>query len=104
MKSLGALLALCFIILALAKAEAHAFQAVPASSSSPLVKLEQKGTKSLPSNHLLLLRGGANDLDWRYFLAGSVCAACSHGITTPIGEVLTSTPTLQRKIRSPFHS
>jgi hypothetical protein len=37
----------------------------------------------------LLLRGGnadgANSIDWRYFLAGGICAAFSHGITTPIG-------------------
>eukprot|EP00981_Chlorochromonas_danica_P004200 scaffold847_cov172-Ochromonas_danica.AAC.14 len=86
MKSLGAVLALFFIMLALARAEAHAFTTV--LPSSPLVKQEHKGTRALPSNHLLLLRGGANDLDWRYFLAGSVCAASSHGLTTPIGEVL----------------
>lgn len=41
---------------------------------------------------LLLLRGGSSDdFDWRYFVAGGVCAACSHGITTPLGKRLTFT-------------
>lgn len=39
---------------------------------------------------VLYLRGGAvggdiTPLDWRYFLAGGICAAASHGYTTPIG-------------------
>ena len=28
-------------------------------------------------------------MDWRYFVAGGVCAATSHGITTPIDVVKT---------------
>ncbi len=36
---------------------------------------------------VIQLRGGSNDqVDWRYFVAGSVSAAFSHGITTPIGK------------------
>ncbi len=36
---------------------------------------------------LFLLRAGSSgDFDWRYFVAGGVCAACSHGITTPLGK------------------
>jgi hypothetical protein len=27
-------------------------------------------------------------LDWRYFLAGGLCAAASHGYATPIGKLL----------------
>lgn len=46
---------------------------------------------------LLHLRGGAtaahsvplNVIDWRYFAAGAICAAYSHGITTPIDVVKT---------------
>ena len=46
---------------------------------------------------LLHLRGGAtaahsvplNGIDWRYFAAGAICAAYSHGITTPIDVVKT---------------
>ena len=43
------------------------------------------------TSKLLDTRGGSigrggDDLDWRYFVAGGVCAACSHGITTPIGN------------------
>ena len=38
------------------------------------------------------IRGGNGDnslstLDWRYFLAGGLCAATSHGLTTPIGYI-----------------
>jgi hypothetical protein len=41
---------------------------------------------------IALLRGGGSavdeisSLDWRYFAAGGICAAFSHGITTPIGK------------------
>ena len=34
--------------------------------------------------------GASNELsslDWRYFAAGGMCAAFSHGITTPIGNI-----------------
>ena len=48
-------------------------------------------TKNNPKNrcnadNLKLIRGGSDSLDWRYFLAGGLCAATSHGITTPIGQ------------------
>ena len=43
-----------------------------------------------PTGKVLSVRGGGLDelasLDWRYFAAGGICAAFSHGITTPIGE------------------
>lgn len=47
-----------------------------------------------PLQKLLASRGGNNNnfdellsnLDWRFFLAGGICAAFSHGITTPIGS------------------
>ena len=40
------------------------------------------------------LQGGSDEkqlssIDWRFFVAGGVCAACSHGITTPIDVVKT---------------
>lgn len=39
---------------------------------------------------LLKLRGGSGDgVDWRYFVAGGLCAATSHGITTPIDVIKT---------------
>lgn len=41
--------------------------------------------------NVLNIRGGSDSeissIDWRYFLAGGICAACSHGITTPIGKL-----------------
>lgn len=33
--------------------------------------------------------GGLKALDYRFFVAGGVCAATSHGITTPIDVVKT---------------
>jgi hypothetical protein len=42
-------------------------------------------------NKALKIRGGGLEelanIDWRYFVAGGVCAATSHGITTPIGMI-----------------
>jgi solute carrier family 25 phosphate transporter 3 len=49
----------------------------------------------LVHSSLLGLRGGSSEdgkigsLDWRYFAAGGICAATSHGITTPIDVVKT---------------
>jgi Mitochondrial carrier protein len=42
---------------------------------------------------LIALRGGNNDVDWRYFVAGGICAATSHGITTPLDVIKTKMQT-----------
>lgn len=64
---------------------------------SAKIQLQPRSKPSSPfSKHdetlekLMLMRGGSvgshdGDVDWRYFLAGGICAACSHGITTPLG-------------------
>lgn len=50
---------------------------------------------------VLNLRAGGGDdsksVDWRYFVAGGICAACSHGITTPIDVVKTKMQTSPEK-------
>ena len=51
---------------------------------------QKHGVSLSTQKKLVLIRGGSSDeglksIDWRYFLAGGICAACSHGITTPIG-------------------
>lgn len=46
---------------------------------------------------LISLRGGNVDIDWRYFLAGGLCAATSHGITTPLDVIKTKMQTNPEK-------
>jgi len=56
------------------------------------VNLEVAVHKGNKLKKCLSLRGGANpidELDYRYFLAGGICAALSHGITTPLDVVKT---------------
>lgn len=56
---------------------------------------------------LCTIRGGSSSssdissLDWRFFAAGGICAAFSHGITTPIGEAvcITTNSTMQCNAR-----
>ncbi len=43
------------------------------------------GNRDKKHYKLLNLRGGSEQIDWRFFVAGGLCAAFSHGITTPIG-------------------
>jgi len=59
---------------------------------------------------LLKVKGGSSDkeisaLDWRYFLAGGICAATSHGITTPIDVIKTRIQTNPEKYtQGVFHA
>eukprot|EP01032_Pedospumella_encystans_P015584 gene15584-17812_t len=54
-----------------------------------------------PTSKVLSVRGGGLEelasLDWRYFAAGGICAAFSHGITTPIDVVKTCMQTHPEK-------
>lgn len=56
--------------------------------------LIKKSSKSSYGDNIKNIRGGSGDnsvssLDWRYFLAGGLCAATSHGITTPLDVIKT---------------
>lgn len=58
-------------------------------SSSSLVS---KRITTSKSSSLLTIRGGSTQgdgVDWRFFLAGGLCAAISHGWTTPIDVIKT---------------
>ena len=79
-------------LILLCAATAHA-----SFSRSPVLPLPQR-TEPFKSNQLstpllscLNLRGGSSaaHMDYRYFVAGGVCAAISHGITTPVDVVKT---------------
>jgi hypothetical protein len=78
MEKLSLLFLLSTLLLACCHADVH-----PVRRNSILnKKTEDKETH----RKLLALRGGSSgDLNWRYFVAGGICAACSHGIATPIG-------------------
>lgn len=56
---------------------------------------------SSQQSKLLNIRGGSsselNSFDWRFFVAGGICAACSHGVTTPIDVVKTKMQTQPEK-------
>lgn len=69
---------------------------VPAASSSSsqnecLSPLVSSSSSNIRTSKILKIRGGSgsSDIDWRFFLAGGLCAATSHGITTPIDVVKT---------------
>lgn len=55
--------------------------------------------KRTVARELCAIRGGSSSdissLDWRFFAAGGICAAFSHGITTPIGEAIASSSAMQ---------
>jgi hypothetical protein len=44
------------------------------------------------SSILLVLKSGPGS--WRYYLAGGICAAISHGITTPVDVIKVSSANL----------
>jgi len=41
------------------------------------------------ASDIFRLRGGSDAADWRFFAAGGISAALSHGYTTPIDVVKT---------------
>jgi hypothetical protein len=75
------------VLLALAISTIHA-ENFPRKTSLFFSKQNKNGKGSNDERimQIMQLRGGSSDMDWRYFVAGGVCAACSHGITTPIGR------------------
>lgn len=81
------MLALSLLILSLLASTVVAKVTLPSKFSLP--KKSSSEPKSSLEKTLAIRGGGGGDigsLDWRYFLAGGICAAASHGYTTPIGE------------------
>lgn len=60
-----------------------------------LARDRQGESKRIGRSKLLEVRGGsggdvgASAVDWRYFVAGGLCASISHGITTPLDVIKT---------------
>eukprot|EP00596_Hydrurales_sp_CCMP1899_P007472 CAMPEP_0119041892 /NCGR_PEP_ID=MMETSP1177-20130426/14163_1 /TAXON_ID=2985 /ORGANISM="Ochromonas sp, Strain CCMP1899" /LENGTH=181 /DNA_ID=CAMNT_0007008293 /DNA_START=72 /DNA_END=614 /DNA_ORIENTATION=+ len=80
-------------LLLISSVQANRLTPSPYSSSN---RKEKSNSKSA----LLNLRGGSDELssfDWRFFVAGGICAACSHGATTPIDVVKTKMQTNPEK-------
>ena len=79
------------VLLLVVLACTSASKAIQASVSTCPSKNEKNGLHT----RFLGIRGGSGslpegmDIDWRFFLAGGLCAATSHGITTPIDVVKT---------------
>ena len=70
------------------------------ASNSLSYVASSKSNKKLTK--LTQIKGGSSDIDlknidWRYFVAGGICAAASHGITTPIDVVKTKMQTNPEK-------
>ena len=70
-------------------------------TSNKKSKTEPCPSRSLIQSKILAIQGGSSDdalsVDWRYFAAGGICAAVSHGITTPLDVIKTKMQTSPEK-------
>jgi len=93
-------LALLLFFVANVSADISSFPLVskPSVSADGMRSRRRRGDESCrltssvsSSGQLLKIRGGSSGdgVDWRYFVAGGLCAATSHGITTPIDVIKT---------------
>ena len=82
-----------FILLFLLVASATADRIRTPTTLYTQSKRTHDGKRKVLDNALKIRGGAGSDvvgqLDWRFFLAGGICAATSHGITTPIDVVKT---------------
>lgn len=66
----------------------------------------RRGGRSIGRSKLLEVRGGsggdvgASAVDWRYFVAGGLCASISHGITTPLDVIKTKMQSSPERFQS----
>jgi hypothetical protein len=81
---LAIFLLFCLIVLNEAKSFTAPYRL---SNGKKTSNLSQKYRVSKELENCLALRGG-DGVDWRHFFSGSVCAAFSHGVTTPIGKTV----------------
>ena len=87
-------IALVLMLGCLLQAVAKATGPLQPTTATTLTRGNLTGKRTV-ARELCAIRGGSSSgssdissLDWRFFAAGGICAAFSHGITTPIGEAV----------------
>ena len=73
-------------------------------SNASLIVKAKKTNKLLSVTELRGGMGGdvGDAIDWRFFVTGSICAAASHGITTPLDVIKTCIQTNPEKYNKGF--
>lgn len=81
------------LFLLVAFSNAHISLNGGSSFSSGLQSIKPSDGIEKIDSKILCLRGGSTDaisaIDWRFFVAGGLCASISHGVTTPLDVIKT---------------